>query len=61
MAHISPAHSENINFFGGGEVDIEGELASSAPYWLPARCESLALNRIGVPVHQLPVVPPSRR
>jgi len=27
LAHISPAHSENINFFGAIEVDIEGELA----------------------------------
>ncbi|WP_433296540.1 hypothetical protein ACQPZQ_16340 [Pseudonocardia sp. CA-142604] len=24
---ISPAHSENINFFGAIEADIEGELA----------------------------------
>nr|WP_252189785.1 MULTISPECIES: transposase [unclassified Rhodococcus (in: high G+C Gram-positive bacteria)] len=27
LAHISPAHSSNINFFGEIEVDIEGELA----------------------------------
>jgi len=27
LAHISPAHSENINFFGSIDVDIEGELA----------------------------------
>ncbi len=30
LAHISPAHSENINFFGAIEVDIEGELAQLA-------------------------------
>lgn len=27
LAHMSPAHSENINVFGSIEVDIEGELA----------------------------------
>ncbi|MEV4251389.1 hypothetical protein AB0J63_49405 [Streptosporangium canum] len=27
LAHISPAHSENINFFGSIDVDIEGEPA----------------------------------
>lgn len=27
LAHISPVHSENINFFGAIEVDIDGELA----------------------------------
>ncbi|WP_207756981.1 Tn3 family transposase [Nonomuraea cypriaca] len=31
LAHISPAHSENINFFGASEVDIEGELAQLGP------------------------------
>ncbi len=31
LAHISPAHSENINFFGAFEVDIEGELAQLGP------------------------------
>ena len=30
LAHISPAHSENINFFGAIEVDIGGELAQLA-------------------------------
>lgn len=30
-AHISPAHSANINFFGAIEVDIEGELAQLGP------------------------------
>jgi len=27
LAHISPAHSENVNFFGVISVDIEAELA----------------------------------
>ena len=31
LAHISPAHSANINFFGAIEVDIEGELAALGP------------------------------
>ncbi|AHH97577.1 Tn3 family transposase [Kutzneria albida] len=31
LAHISPAHSEDINFFGAIEVDIEGELAQLGP------------------------------
>jgi hypothetical protein len=31
LAHISPAHSENINFFGAIEVDIESELAQLGP------------------------------
>ncbi|MEV6097099.1 hypothetical protein [Nocardia sp. NPDC051981] len=35
LAHISPAHSENINFFGAIEVDIEvdidAELARLGP------------------------------
>jgi TnpA family transposase len=31
LAHISPAHSENINFFGAIEVDIDGELAQLGP------------------------------
>ncbi|MEV7099323.1 hypothetical protein AB0M80_41505 [Amycolatopsis sp. NPDC051045] len=30
-AHIYPAHSENIHFFGAIEVDIEGELAQLGP------------------------------
>ncbi|MGF6884339.1 hypothetical protein ABIA39_005574 [Nocardia sp. GAS34] len=30
-AHISPAHSENINFFGAIEVDIDAELAQLGP------------------------------
>ncbi|MEU8133599.1 Tn3 family transposase [Streptodolium elevatio] len=31
LAHISPAHSENINIVGAIEVDIEGELARLGP------------------------------
>lgn len=31
LAHISPAHSENINFFGAIEVDVEAELAQLGP------------------------------
>jgi TnpA family transposase len=31
LAHISPAHSENINLFGAIEVDIEGELPQLGP------------------------------
>jgi len=31
LAHISPAHSENINFFGAIEVDIDAELALLGP------------------------------
>ncbi|MFL6123006.1 Tn3 family transposase [Actinophytocola sp.] len=31
LAHISPAHSENVNFFGAIEVDIDAELAQLGP------------------------------
>jgi len=31
LAHISPAHSENINFFGAIDVDIDAELAQLDP------------------------------
>ncbi|MFI6309049.1 Tn3 family transposase [Nocardia fusca] len=31
LAHISPAHSANINFFGAIEVDIDAELAALGP------------------------------
>lgn len=31
LAHISPAHSENINFFGAIQVDIDAELAQPGP------------------------------
>jgi hypothetical protein len=27
LAHISPAHSENVNFFGTVDVDVEAELS----------------------------------
>ncbi|WP_433226583.1 hypothetical protein [Microtetraspora malaysiensis] len=27
LAHISPAHSENVNFFGGITADVEAKLA----------------------------------
>jgi hypothetical protein len=27
LSHISPAHSENVNFFGTITVDVEAELA----------------------------------
>jgi hypothetical protein len=43
LAHISPAHSENINFFGSIELDIEGELAQLGPTgYRPLRvCDTL--------------------
>ena len=31
LAHIPPAHNENINFFGSIDVDIETELAQLGP------------------------------
>ena len=31
LAHISPAHNENINFSGSIDVDIETELAQLGP------------------------------
>jgi len=31
LAYISPAHSENVNFFGAIEVDIDAELAQLGP------------------------------
>ena len=31
LAHICPAHSENINFFGSIDVDIDAELAQLGP------------------------------
>ena len=38
LAHISPAHSENINFFGVITVDVEAELAKLGPAgWRPLR------------------------
>jgi hypothetical protein len=35
--HISPGHSDNINFFGGINVDIEAELAKLTGGWRPLR------------------------
>ena len=38
LAHISPAHSENVNFFGVITVDVEAELAKLDPAgWRPLR------------------------
>ena len=38
LAHISPAHSENVNFFGVITVDVEAELAKLGPAgWRPLR------------------------
>jgi hypothetical protein len=38
LAHISPAHSENVNFFGVITVDVEAELAKlDAGGWRPLR------------------------
>jgi hypothetical protein len=31
LAHTSPEHSENINFFGAIEVDIDAELTQLGP------------------------------
>jgi hypothetical protein len=31
LGHISPAHSENVDFFGVIEVDIDAELAQLGP------------------------------
>jgi TnpA family transposase len=37
LAHISPGHSGNINFFGVINVDIEAELAKLSGGWRPLR------------------------
>ncbi|MGW4968278.1 Tn3 family transposase [Nonomuraea sp. NPDC004186] len=38
LTHISPAHSENINFFGVITVDVEAELAKlDGSGWRPLR------------------------
>ncbi|MFG6201049.1 Tn3 family transposase [Nonomuraea sp. JJY05] len=38
LAHISPAHSENVNFFGVINVDVEAELAKlDTSGWRPLR------------------------
>jgi hypothetical protein len=38
LAHISPAHSENVNFFAVITVDVEAELAKpDTGGWRPLR------------------------
>ncbi len=37
LSHVSPAHSDNINFFGVINVDIEAELAKLTGGWRPLR------------------------
>ncbi|HET6193345.1 MAG TPA: hypothetical protein VFE59_40800 [Trebonia sp.] len=38
LAHISPASSENVNFFGVITVDVEAELTKLVPAgWRPLR------------------------
>lgn len=37
LAHISPGHSDNINFFGAIHVDVEAELAKLSDSWRPLR------------------------
>ena len=47
LAHISPAHSENINFFGVITVDVEAELAKLDPAgWRPLRPAAPDLNTL---------------
>jgi hypothetical protein len=43
LAHISPAHSENVKFFGSIAVDVERELAKLDPSgYRPLRTRSEA-------------------
>lgn len=45
LAHISPAHSENVNFFGVITVDVEAELAKlDAAGWRPLRPAAAPLD-----------------
>lgn len=37
LSHIAPGHSENINFFGAINVDVEAELAKLVGGWRPLR------------------------
>jgi TnpA family transposase len=37
LSHISPGHSDNINFFGVINVDIEAEMAKLSGGWRPLR------------------------
>jgi len=47
LAHISPAHSENINFFGVITVDVEAELAKlDGAGWRPLRPAALDLGTL---------------
>ncbi len=46
LAHVSPAHSENINFFGAIGVTIEGELGPTGYRPLRVR-DTLSDNRSG--------------
>ena len=47
LAHISPAHSENINFFGVITVDVEAELAKlDQAGWRPLRPAAPALSML---------------
>ena len=47
LAHISPAHSENINFFGVITVDVEAELAKLDPGgWRPLRPAAPDLSQL---------------
>jgi hypothetical protein len=56
LAHISPAHSENINFFGVITVDVEAELAKLDPAgWRPLRPAPPDLSR------DLSLLPHARR
>ena len=43
LTHISPAHSENVNFFGSIAVDVDRELAKLDPSgYRPLRERSMA-------------------
>jgi hypothetical protein len=37
LAHVSPAHCENVNFFGVITVDVEAKLAELDTGWRPLR------------------------
>ncbi len=47
LAHISPAHSENINFFGVITVEVEAELAKlDGAGWWPLRSAAPDLSTL---------------
>ena len=46
LSHISPGHSDNINFFGVINVDIEAELAKLTGGWRPLRPAQLPGPRV---------------